>query len=92
MGAGMGADNGAGSSTAGGSDGGSWDGGAENGALADSPEGPTFTDAAGPILPLTLAEENEAIAAERTVEIDFAGYGAESSFWFDSYRVAVSDR
>ena len=92
MGAGMGADNGAGSSTAGGSDGGSWDGGAENGALADSPEGPTFTDAAGPILPLTLGEENEAITAERTVELDFDGWGAKRDLWEDHWRVGVTDR
>ena len=92
MGAGMGADNGAGSSTAGGSDGGSWDGGAENGALADSPEGPAFTDTAGPILPLTLLEENGAITAERTVELDFDGWGAKRDLWEDHWRVGVTDR
>ena len=68
-------------------------GGAVAGDGADgSPGEPAFTDDGGPILPLTLAEENDAITAEREVTLDFTGYGTEHDFWEDRYRVAVTDR
>lgn len=54
--------------------------------------GPTFTDTAGPILPLTLREQNDAITAERTVVLDFEGYGERTDFWEDGYRIGVTDR
>lgn len=71
-------------------------GGGQESAIGDGAAGavgePTFTDDAGPILPLTLAEESAAITAEREVALDFSGYGAESDFWEDRYRIAVTDR
>lgn len=54
--------------------------------------GPTFTDTTGPIMPLTLREQNDAITAERTVELDFDGYGEQTEFWEDQYRIGVLDR
>ncbi len=80
---------------AGGGDTGSWGATQENGVAADEEfpaSEPSFTDPAGPILPLTLGERNDAITAERAVELDFDGYGEDTAFWGDGYRIAVTDR
>lgn len=66
----------------------------ENGTAADgaSPEAePTFSDTTGPILPLTLREQNDKISAQRQVTLDFEGYGERKAFWEDGYRVGVTD-
>ena len=66
----------------------------EDGAAADGAapeEEPAFSDTAGPILSLTLQEQNDAIAAQRQVTMDFAGYGANADFWEDRYRIGVTD-
>lgn len=65
----------------------------ENGTAGDTApeEDPTFSDTAGPILPLTLQEQNDQITAERTVTLDFEGYGERKDFWEDGYRVGVLD-
>ena len=79
---------------AGGGDTGSWGATQENGAAADA-ESPTseisFTDPAGPILPLTLREQNDAVTAERTVALDFTGYGEDTDAWEDRWRIGVTD-
>lgn len=54
--------------------------------------GPTFSDTTGPILPLALQKQNDAITAERVVELDFDGYGEQTEFWEDRYRIGVLDR
>lgn len=65
----------------------------ENGTAGDTApeEEPTFSDTAGPILPLTLQEQNDKITAERMVTLDFEGYGERKNFWEDGYRVGVLD-
>ena len=64
----------------------------EDGLPGEPGDGPAFTDTAGPILPLTLLEENGAVTAERTVELDFDGWGAKRDLWEDHWRVGVTDR
>lgn len=65
----------------------------ENGTAGDTApeESPTFSDTAGPILSLTLQEQNDQITAERMVTLDFEGYGERKNFWEDGYRVGVLD-
>ena len=80
------------SATAGG-DGWSTGGSQENGAAdgeSVSPS-PTFSDTAGPILPLSFLEQNDAITAQRAVTLDFDGYGERKAFWEDGYRIGVTD-
>ena len=81
-------------SDAGGGDAGSGGAAQENGTAEDDAfydSDPSFTNPAGPILSLTLKEQNDAITAERTVELGFDGYGEDIPFWGDGYRIAVTD-
>lgn len=92
---GMSADMAANGGDAGGSDGSSWGDTQENGTAADEEtiaSEPSFTDPAGPILSLTLREQNDAVTAERTVALDFTGYGEDTDTWEDRWRIGVTDR
>ena len=54
--------------------------------------GSIFLSYAGPVLPLTLAEENEYITAERNIALDFAPYGITEEEHLDCCRnLTVTD-
>ena len=50
-------------------------------------EGSTFASYAGPVLPMTLREENSAISAERRITLDFAPW---SPVWISNEEKAAS--
>ena len=63
-------------------------------------EGSTFMSYAGPMFPLTLGEENEAITAERDITLDFApwepvwvesDFRDEGGYWRSSDHILVTD-
>lgn len=43
----------------------------------------SFMNYAGPVLPLTLEEENSSVTAQRNLTFDFSGYGTEAERWTD---------
>ncbi len=53
---------------------------------APSGQGGEFSSYSGPILPLTLGEENENITAEREIALDISG-GADTAAVTDTYRL-----
>lgn len=63
-----------------GADGGAYTGGTYTG----HEDAATFMNYAGPVLPLTMEEENDAITAQRGLTFDFSGYGTVMERWTDS--------
>ena len=78
-----------GSTTGSGGDAGTGEPGGMDGAdydAAPSGQGGEFSSYSGPILPLTLGEENDSISAEREIAIDISD-GADTAAVTDTYRL-----